>query len=307
MLPAQQDLYSNAHGRYLQFNQFNLKNKKIIQPFIDNFQPISCEYNFSNLFSWQYVSKLSWIFYQERLLIYDGIEKSFFMPLGKELCPKELIELSQYLKNRGSSPDFALVPSEYLEKFPEIEQYYIIKKERNYAEYIYDVNELSELKGKKLHKKRNLISQFKRNYPDFKVYSLKRECKHESLKLAKGFIGRCVPPQKTLVEEYEAIKLAFDHFDELGLEGVVISSDNKLIAFNIFSRLNDLTYDIQFEKADIDYKGASQMINQETAKYLKGKCQYLNREQDLGIKGLRRAKMSYVPFKLVIPYSLIRK
>jgi len=229
------------------------------------------------------------------------------MPLGKDLCPNELIELSQYLKNRGLSPDFSLVTSEYLEKFPEIKKYYTIKKQRDYAEYIYDVNKLSDLKGKKLHKKRNLISQFKRNYSDFKVYPLKKEYKQEVLKLAQDCIGRYSLPPQTLVEEYEAIKLAFDHFDELGLEGVVISSDNKLIAFNIFSRLNDLTYDIQFEKADIDYKGASQMINQETAKYLKGKCQYLNREQDLGIKGLRRAKMSYVPFKLVIPYSLIRK
>ncbi|MEN8212595.1 MAG: phosphatidylglycerol lysyltransferase domain-containing protein, partial [Thermodesulfobacteriota bacterium] len=267
---------------FLKFNQFVLKDQKIVQPFIDTFKPFSCEYNFSNLFTWQYASRLSWVLYQERLLIYDGVDHSSFMPLGKDFYPEELVELSQNLKNMGLSPDFCLATSRYLNKFPEIEKYYTIKKARDQAEYIYDVNRLSELKGKKLHKKRNLISQFKNNYPDYKVHFFKEDYKQEALGLARKIMERNAKPSKTLDQEFLAIQSALDHFDALGLRGIAIFISNKLVAFSVFSRLNSSTYDIHFEKVDMDFKGASQIINHETAKSLKSRCLYLNREQDLG-------------------------
>jgi hypothetical protein len=166
------------------------------------------------------------------------------------------------------------------------------------------VNKLNELKGKKLHKKRNLISQFKNSYPDYKVHLFKKGYKKEALGLARELMDRHCKPSKTLDQEYGAMQSAMDHFDALDLEGIAIFVNNKLVAFTIFSRLNHSTYDIQFEKADMNFKGASQMINHETAKSLKNKCQYLNREQDLGIKGLRQAKISYDPLQLIIPYTL---
>ena len=296
--PSQQNVF-------FKFNQFTLKDQNIVQSFIDRFQPFSCEYNFSNLFTWQYASRLSWMLYKERFLIYDGIEHSSFMPLGKDFYPEELIVLSQNLKNMGLSPDFCLATSRYLNKFPEIEKYYTIKKARDQAEYIYDVNKLSELKGTKLHKKRNLISQFKNNYPDYKVRLFNKGYGQKALGLTHMLMTRYCKTSKTLDQEYLAIQSALDHFDALGLGGIAIFVNNKLVAFTIFSRLNHSTYDIQFEKADMDFKGASQMINSETAKFLKNRCRYLNREQDLGIKGLRQAKISYEPLQLITPYTLI--
>jgi uncharacterized protein len=288
----------------LQFNKLTLKDKRKIQSIIDQYQPVSCEYNFSNLFTWQHVSRLSFTIYEKRLLIYDDLEKKIFMPLGKEFTLQELAVLSHDLKNRNLPPDFCLATSEYIKKFSEIENYYSIKKERNHAEYIYDINKLCDLKGKKLHKKRNLIAQFKKNYPCYKIESLKKEYKKKALALACQLMDRHEKPLKTLGQEYGALISAFDHFDELEIEGVAIIVKNKLVAFSIFSRLNTLTYDIQFEKTDMDFKGVSQTINHETAKYLKSRCKYLNREQDLGIIGLRRAKKSYEPSELIIPYTL---
>ena len=107
-----------------------------------------------------------------------------------------------------------------------------------------------------------------------------------------------------LKEKLEALKVSLDCFEEIGFEGLVVVVDGKVIAFSVFSQFKDLVYDIHFEKADINFKGAAQVINQETAKYLKGKCQYLNKEQDLGIKGLRQAKMSYEPEIMFVPYGL---
>ncbi|MBT3387771.1 MAG: DUF2156 domain-containing protein [Desulfobacula sp.] len=287
------------------FNRFTLKDQGLIQTYIDTFKPASCEYNFSNLFAWQNASKMSWTLYNQRLLIYDEISQCSFMPLGEDFYPEDLAILSLNMKNAGFEPNFSLATLDYLKKFPEIKNYYQIKEERDYAEYIYDVESLCELTGIKLHKKRNLISQFKRTYPGFKVYLLNEDFKDKAQGLAQKIMKRRKKSSKTLDQEFDAIKTSFDNFDQLGLEGLVLTLENSVVAFSVFSKLKHSTYDIQFEKSNPDFKGAGQLINQETARYLKDKCKYLNREQDLGIKGLRQAKMSYEPLRLITPYSLI--
>ncbi len=289
----------------LKFRQFNLKDRTIIQSFINDFQPMSCEYNFANLFVWQDVSKLSWTIYKGRLLIYDAVDyQCSFMPLGIDFSPREFVNLSQKLIKTGLSPDFCLVGSKYINEFPEIENYYNIKKQRDYAEYIYNVEKLTNLTGTKLHKKRNLIAQFKRSFPDFKVATLKQEYDSKIIDFSQNLMNRLDKQSKTSVQEFNALKKALEYFDELELEGLIISIKDKIIAFSVFNELNSFTYDIQFEKADHDFKGASQVINHETAKYLESSCKYLNREQDLGINGLRQSKMSYEPLKLLIPHII---
>ena len=289
-----------------EFNKFSLKDQRLIQQFVDTFQPISCEYNFSNLFCWQIPSELSWTMYKERLLIYDNIDQCAFMPLGKKLHSKELVKLSQYLESMGLKPDFSLVTEDYLNKFSELEKYYIIKKEPDYAEYIYDVNSLSDLKGKKLSKKKNLISQFKRLYPDYIVYPISGnvELQQKVFKFSKELFEKQKKPLDTIIQELKALETAINYFDKLGLDGIAVLVADKVVAFSVFSPLNNSTYDVQFEKADIFYKGSSQVISKKTAEYLQNKCKYLNKEQDLGIEGLRKAKLSYDPVKLAVPYSL---
>jgi hypothetical protein len=118
--------------------------------------------------------------------------------------------------------------------------------------------------------------------------------------------GPAVPAgwiSQELVIELSAMEKAFDHFEDLGLEGLALMADRQMVAFSIFSPLNHDTWNVQFEKSDFDYKGAAQVINHQTALYLKDRCRYINREQDLGIKGLRQAKMSYEPETLFIPHT----
>ncbi|MCG8619009.1 MAG: phosphatidylglycerol lysyltransferase domain-containing protein, partial [Desulfobacterales bacterium] len=109
---------------------------------------------------------------------------------------------------------------------------------------------------------------------------------------------------QSLIEEAAAIEKAFDNWDRLGLEGLVVTVDDNIAAFAVFSPLNLDTFNVHFEKANIAYKGAAQVINQETARYLSDRAVYINREQDLGIPGLRQAKMSYDPHRLLVPWVL---
>lgn len=298
-------LHTHQKTQFIKFNRFELKNKELIHAYVKRFNPESCEYNFSNLFAWQKAYDLSFTLYQGRLLIYDGISQCAFMPLGEDFYPEELVILALQLRSLGIDPSFGLVTPDYLKKYPDLETYFSVKEERDYAEYLYEVKSLCELTGEKLHKKKNLISQFNRSYPDCRVHKIEGELKTGCLAFAKALLDDHKPASRDLVQEFSAIETSFRYFEALGLEGLAVIVGGEIIAFSVFSRLNASTYDIQFEKSNASFKGAAQVINHETAKYLQDVCQYVNREQDLGIKGLRQAKMSYEPVKFFIPYSLV--
>ncbi len=291
--------------RFPGFKSFELGDGDLIRAYTQRFLPDSCEYNFSNLFAWQTIYGLCFSMYQGRILIYDRVNQCFFMPLGKRLLPEEFVILALNLKSRGMVPCFGLIPPEYIRMFPDIQTYFLIREDRDYAEYIYDVTNLCDLTGDRLHKKKNLISQFKRTCPDYRVRILDGPLMGECLKLAGRLIQDADKSTEDLVQELEAIKTAFTAFKALKMEGLAVTVESKLVAFSVFSRLTPSTYDIQFEKADAAFKGSAQVINYETAQYLRSKCRYLNREQDLGVKGLRQAKMSYDPIRLIVPRSLV--
>ena len=297
--------HTHQKTQFPKFNRFELKDKELIHAYVKRFNPESCEYNFSNLFAWQKVYDLCFTLYQGRLLIYDGISQCSFMPLGNDFYPEDLVVLSLQLQSIGIEPCFGLITSDYLKKYPDIYNYFVVKEERDYAEYLYEVKSLCDLTGEKLHKKKNLISQFKRSYPDYQVQMIKGELKATALLFSKEHLNSHKQTSNDLVQELSAIETSFRYFEELGLEGLAVTVGGKLVAFSVFSRLNSSTYDIQFEKFDTDFKGAAQVINHETAKYLQDTCQYVNREQDLGISGLRQAKMSYEPVKMITSYSLV--
>ena len=291
--------------------RFKLADQELIRSYIDRFNPESCEFNFSNLFCWQEVYDYSWFTFKGRLVIYDGVNKCGFMPLGETLLPDELQELSHQLACMGFEPDISIFPKEFVVAHPGLEQFYTIREERDHAEYIYRVDRLVDLTGVKLHKKRNLISQFKRKNQEYSVIPLKSQDLSTVLDFARQWLeaGNNLSNNlsKDLNDELKAMEKAFDHFDSLGFEGIGLWVKDRLVAFSVFSRLNHDTYNVQFEKSDMAFKGAAQVINQETAMYLQNKCLYLNREQDLGIKGLRQAKLSYDPERLIVPHTLIFK
>jgi hypothetical protein len=284
--------------------RFELPDRQMVQIYIDKYAPESCEYNFANLFCWQEIYNYSWRLFKGRLVIYDGVNQCAFMPLGESLPPGELAELGRELMRDGLVPDIGLVQQQYLDTYPRCEQYFSIHPERDYAEYIYDVDRLCHLNTPKLHKKKNLISQFERTYPGSRVTGLTAEKQVQAKAMARKQLDRQKSLSGGLVDEFEAMEKAFSHFDDLGLEGIALMVGDHMAAYSIFSRLNSDTYNVQFEKADFEFKGAAQVINQQTALYLRDRCRYINREQDLGIRGLRQAKKSYDPEKILIPHTL---
>ncbi|MCG8567485.1 MAG: DUF2156 domain-containing protein, partial [Desulfobacterales bacterium] len=228
--------------------QFDVADREMVQIYLDKYRPWSCEYNFANLFCWQNIYHYTWRLFKGRLLVYDGLSQCAFMPLGEPLTVDELVEASKFLLQSGLEPHFGVADQAFVEANPQLERHYTIESHRDHAEYIYDVEKLYTLTGTKLHKKRNLISQFKRRYPGFHTKAMDGRKLGPARKLAAELLARRKPVTKELTEEFSALERALDHFCALGLDGVELWVEDELVAFAIFSPLGKDVYDVQFEK-----------------------------------------------------------
>ena len=284
--------------------KITLKDRDYFRAQKPTYQFISCEYSFANLTMWGDLYDIQWRDINGVPLIYIARDKSFLFPHIPNISPKDLSNLSNSLVDEGYNGEFSQVPEEYVLEHPSLTEYYTITKEYEFSDYIHSTERLCLLQGKKLRKKRNLISQFIANNPDYKIKQLSLKDFESCLKLTDDGLCTAITGKN---DEIMAINLAFSMFTELSLNGIVIYVKDTLAAFSIFSRQIDDSYVVHFEKNDRNYKGSAQVINQKTAEYLSDKCEFINREQDLGIPGLRKAKLSYDPDIILLNYELIPK
>ncbi len=181
---------------------------------------------------------------------------------------------------------------------------------RNSFDYIYTVEELSELHGKKLQSKRNHCNRFEDEFPDWFTAPITDDNLPQCRQMLQSWYQMHEPAVNEreldqLQLEKAALERAFAHFDELEMDGLLLSDGERIIAFSIGSRMNETYYDVGFEKAFSDVNGAYAMINREFSRMIAEKypqVQFLNREDDMGSEGLRRAKESYQPTLLLEKY-----
>jgi hypothetical protein len=181
---------------------------------------------------------------------------------------------------------------------------YQITELRDSYDYLYLREELATLPGSRFHKKKNRISYFTSRHI-FTVTLFSREHLNGCLDiLDKWFQSLMKEAGSSLHLEVEATSEALQSAEELGLEGIVVIINDKVVAFALGERLNRDTAVCHFEKADPFTEGLNQLVNRDFARLLFQECRYLNREQDLGDTGLRNAKLSYHPIELVRKYSV---
>ncbi|MBU4269080.1 MAG: DUF2156 domain-containing protein [Acidobacteria bacterium] len=289
------------------FSPVKLADRKIILPLLLDNDVFFCDYSFANLFMWGDIFRTSWFFHDERLWIYNGYDDLMLMPIGKALSLPELVAVSDMLRREGKSGNFVLVDKDFVKANVDLADIFNVEIDLDNGDYIYSSQKLVDLLGNKLHKKRNLINQFLAVYPDFVSQPLQPSDLDACLELSEKWCRQRTCQELDFDHETSALKRALHNFRELELQGLKISHGGVLFAFSIFSRLSSNMADVHFEKFDPEIKGSGQVINWETAKNLYVKYKYINREQDLGIEGLRRAKKSYSPEYIVSAYFLERK
>jgi len=195
-----------------------------------------------------------------------------------------------------------------LEKlFPD---YFMYEHDRNYSDYVYLQSDLAMLAGKKFHAKRNHCNKFLMQYPNAVVEEIndgnKAECCEMNENWCKINNVDSENAGKVIRHEFCAVKEGFDHFDELGLFGICVRIDGKIVAFTMGSEKNSEMFVTHFEKGYYEYDGVYAFINREMAKRL-DKYKYINREEDCGEEGLRKAKISYNQVYMIDKYVVTLK
>ncbi len=172
--------------------------------------------------------------------------------------------------------------------------------DRGSYDYVYSIDDLADLKGRKYQKKRNHVNRFRTLYPDHRFEPLTAENLEAVRAMAENWyrIRQENAPEGNYHLEHTALSRAFDNFTQLPLDGLVLMQGTEVLAFTIASPLSEDTMDVHFEKAREDIDGAYAVINQAFAQHLREKypqLRYLDREEDMGLEGLRQAKLSYCP------------
>ena len=267
----------------------------------------SCEYALANLRMWSDSFQTRAGMFRGQLYFHMSDIDELLFPCGSGLpTADDLHYVSEGMKAAGYSGTIAHVPPCGIEIPGLAEFYHIQPMDDGNDEYIYKTETLAELRGSKLSKKRNLISQFERLYSPYEIREI-TPSDHDTIRSLNDQWCRERDGMRSIENEQKALANALNCFDKLGLHGLILTAGGNIEAFAIFSPINSDSWTVHFEKARSDCKGAAQVINQQTAKYLTGKCEYINREQDLGIPGLRQAKQSYMPDRMLKDHLLILK
>jgi len=257
------------------------------------------EYTFANLYLWSY-------FYGE-VCAYNGFlcqrlnykdTHQYIYPAG---CgnPKPVLDLLWEDSHAQGHP--FVVRSLTKETMFALETLYpgkfTYEENRNAFDYLYEIETLSELKGKKYQAKRNHINRFLENWPNWHTEVITAENMDVCKALAEKW---CEAHEDT--GDKRALDKAFAHYDELCFEGIILyAEDDDPVAFSMGNRISRDTFDVNFEKAFADVQGAYPLINREFARHIHAthpEIRYLNREDDMGLEGLRKAKESYHPIFL---------
>ena len=305
-MPQNRVNFRKTETEFIMFDLNTLQNitlndKDLLEPFLRNLNEVSCEMSFTNLAMWHEAYGTQYAFDTAgRLILYSPVEKMIYFPRGATISPAELAELSTLFSRSGMTENFIYdIPSEYTVSNPDFEKYFTIDENEDNFDYLYDNKRLSNCEGCRLRKKRTLIKQFLNANPDCKIITLSETTAERFLNLAlklNSMLDQC----DFLTDENKVISFACKHLQELSLNGILLTDNNgNDVGFSIWSLLNKNVADIHFEKADHSVKGAAQFLTQQAAQILDSQnVTYMNREQDLGDPGIRRAKHSLDPAML---------
>jgi hypothetical protein len=289
-----------------QFKELTLEDKPLFDKLFTQFPPQISEFTYTNLFIWRncYQSEISRFHNFLCLFSQQGENSFFFPPIGEGDVIECYQRLLQYLVGKATFPKIVRIPESVVRQIEWKSTGMKVELDRGQCDYVYLVQDLIELKGRKYHRKRNHIKQFKGTY-SYQYIPLTPEWIPQCLQLETEWCDlRHCEASPGLLNESSAIKEAFTHFEELGVKGGAILINGKVEAFTLGDPLNLETVVIHIEKANPAYEGLYPTINQAFLEHEWSGFTYVNREQDLGEEGLRKAKESYFPHHLVNKYMV---
>jgi len=293
----------------LNFKKIELEDRERLTAFLSAEPPYLIEHSFCTLFAWGDVHDFRWADGGDFAVVktcYRG-EESFLPPfcLQPECRAEAVRAVLEYAENAGVAPVFSEVGEREVEWLLPLLPGYEAEENRDGANYIYQVSDLTELPGRKYHNKRNHLNNFRRNYPEYCYLPITAEliplCRVAAERWSSA---NNIENYPTLLEEKQAIDLIFDHWDELNLKGACIAVLGQIEAFTIGEDMNSKLAAIHIEKANATISGLYSAINQMFLAETWQDKLYVNRAEDLGLPNLRRTKLDYGPWHIAMKYVL---
>ena len=290
------------------FKPITISDKELITSYTLPSREQDCDLAFANLYAWQFITESAYALFENQLVIRlkhptEGHE--YLLPFGSGYPETIIEELEATAHTAGERLWLRGINKEWLDKkFPAGFEY---TEDRNLCDYIYSRRDLVELHGKNYQPKRNHVNKFHKTYA-FTSSPLTPEYIPECLAFELEWCKRHeICESDTIRNERQALTTAFRHWNDLALSGTVIHIDGQIVAFTFGSPINHHTFGVHFEKADISVDGSYAAINQVFASQIPEQYEYINREEDLGIPGLRQAKLSYHPTLLLPKTKAVKK
>ena len=291
------------------FTPISIEDKHIFDEFFHRFEPSISELTFTNLYVWRNSRLIDYAVIDGIMLLraeYDG-QRYFLPPICDARNVQAGYEMLREAANDSCISLVKLIPEKHIaavrQTFGISEDNDILVSDRDNYDYVYAADKLANLTSRKLSSKRNFIHRFVNQYK-YSVMPYQACMRDDCIRLMQKWItGRT--DDTGLRNEYIAIQNLLDDYERLDAIGSVIIVDGTIVSFAFGEPLSHDTFVIHFEKADTDYVGSHQMINKLFVSENVLPCYaFVNREQDLGHEGIRRAKMSYLPDRLVVKYTL---
>lgn len=289
----------------INFKKPQIENKEEIQTYLSRQKLYGCDDTFANIFLWSDYYHVTFSIVEEALVFNSG--DAFSFPIGAREEKETLKLMKEYAEERGKPFQMYNLTKDMIER---LEKYYPgqfkYTEIRDNFDYIYETSDLISLTGKKYHAKRNHINKFKEM--NWVYEAISDENQEECLEMNQKWCreNNC-RESESMQAEYCVIKKAFQYYKELGLCGGLIRLEGKVVAFSMGEKINEDIFVVHIEKAFADVPGAYPMINREFAAHEAAECRYINREEDMGLEGLRKAKLSYHPAFLLEKYQAVMK
>jgi hypothetical protein len=281
----------------------SLEQKGIYDKYLKRYPTEISEQSFTNLFMWRKSRPIKAIEAGDSLVTYEERDDGAIM-FGQSIGPLPLRKAIDTIR-AVSGKDVALCDRIYEGTVsPEVLKDYEVEEDRDYFDYTYSREGLSDLEGRRYSKKRNLIKQcLTENRCDYEEIDggniadvsamMDRWCDYKACHEDKG-----------LCNEFRATREILKNYGKLDVIGAVIRIDGRIEAFTVGEALNEKTAVIHLEKAMPEYKGLYQLINQWFCQNHLGSFEFVNREQDVGLPGLRQAKESYYPERMIRKFKV---
>ncbi len=284
----------------LEFKRPEISDKPWVDECLKHANSMNCEYTFGNAFIWAEPYNTEICRYKDFFICRwgSGERISYSLPLGEGDFTDAVNQIILDAKKQGVKPRIYGITEGYLlmlqEAFTGKFTYHF---DEGFNDYIYDVNKMAALSGKKYHGKRNHITNFKKHNPDWSFELINKSNIDECIALHKMWLEeKDEGDSEDFDEEFHAVLKSFENYEALGFVGGLIRVDGNVIAYTMGEpQMNGRCFVSHFEKAPPEMQGAYAIINQEFTKNCLTQYEYVNREEDLGLEGLRKAKQSYHP------------